>query len=311
MRKLFLLLALMVAAMANAQFMQGFRQGLQQGVRNTRQQVRQNNASALKTLRVENGFTWYMTMQNDSYGAEDQNHKTLIPLSRKYAMVIFMEVENHVGYFEVWKGDDKGVCDLAGREIIPPIHHFVTYDEDGFKSQSSSGDYKALGWYLDENGMATQTNTNKVNAPEPKPKKSYREMSIGELRAKAEQGDAKAQVVLGANYAEGNGVSQSNTEAVKWFRKSAEQGLAEAQFALGGCYLEGKGISKNETEAAKWFRKSAEQGFAAAQLYLGMCYWGGLGVVPDKAEARKWLQKAADQGNERAYGFLLGLDAAE
>ena len=34
-------------------------------------------------------------------------------------------------------------------------------------------------------------------------------------------------------YRNGQGVTQDNAEAVKWYRKAAEQGYAAAQFNLG------------------------------------------------------------------------------
>ena len=39
---------------------------------------------------------------------------------------------------------------------------------------------------------------------------------------------------LGASYYQGQGVSKSHKEAVKWYRKAADQGLCHAQFNLGG-----------------------------------------------------------------------------
>ena len=45
----------------------------------------------------------------------------------------------------------------------------------------------------------------------------------------AEQGDAKAQHLLGLMYNEGKGVPQDYKEAVKWWRVAAEQGDEYAQ----------------------------------------------------------------------------------
>ena len=38
------------------------------------------------------------------------------------------------------------------------------------------------------------------------------------LRARAEQGDAEAQVSLGVKYGNGDGVAEDNAEAARWFR---------------------------------------------------------------------------------------------
>jgi len=61
-----------------------------------------------------------------------------------------------------------------------------------------------------------------------------------EMKALAEQGDARAQYNLGFMYATGEGVPENDAEAVKWFRKAADQGLANARLIcfikpLQGC----------------------------------------------------------------------------
>jgi len=45
-----------------------------------------------------------------------------------------------------------------------------------------------------------------------------------ELRARAEQGDAGAQLSLGLMYAIGQGVPRDYAQAAAWYRKAAEQG---------------------------------------------------------------------------------------
>ena len=49
-------------------------------------------------------------------------------------------------------------------------------------------------------------------------------LSIAELKAKAEKGNADAQFKLGVCYDHGDGVAKNLVEAVKWFREAAEQG---------------------------------------------------------------------------------------
>jgi len=109
----------------------------------------------------------------------------------------------------------------------------------------------------------------------------------------ANKGDAKAQAMLGAVYAEGRGVPQDHKQAVSWFRKAAEQGDAKAQAYLGVAYYEGQGVPQDYKQAVSWYRKAADQGLAAAQLVLGEMYLVGLGVTQDYAEAHKWFNIAA------------------
>ena len=129
------------------------------------------------------------------------------------------------------------------------------------------------------------------------------------LRTLADQGDARAQWNLGVKYANGDGVTQDDAEALKWGRKAADQGNAFAQNGLGLIYLGGQGVAQNYAEAMTWFRKAADQGYASAQGNLGVMYYYGQGVPQNFIEAAKYLRLAADQGYpdaENWLGFLYG-----
>ncbi|MES2925088.1 MAG: tetratricopeptide repeat protein [Verrucomicrobiota bacterium] len=131
---------------------------------------------------------------------------------------------------------------------------------------------------------------------------------VVELVAKAQQGDAAAQLELGGIYSKGQGVTKDVAEAVKWLTQAAEQGNAEAQMKLGAMYVGGRGVLKNSTEAAKWFTMSANQGNAAAQCQLGRMHMSGAGVPKDDVEAYKWVNLAATQGDpaaKKVIAFLL------
>jgi len=120
------------------------------------------------------------------------------------------------------------------------------------------------------------------------------------LRTKAEQGDADAQLQLGAVYANGEGVPTDPIEAVKWYRKAAEQGNAYAQHLLGLSYGTGNGVPKDPIEAVKWYRKAAEQELALAQFSLGLSYANGNGVPKDLVQAHMWLKLSGVNGHDKA-----------
>ena len=120
------------------------------------------------------------------------------------------------------------------------------------------------------------------------------EDEITKLRRLAGQGEATAQLKLGDCYADGEGVSKDEVEAVKWYRMAAGQGNAEALFNLGFSYARGNGVSKDETEAVKWYKMAAERGNAIAQRDLGYCYANGEGVSKNETEAVKWYRMAAE-----------------
>ena len=84
--------------------------------------------------------------------------------------------------------------------------------------------------------------------------------TITEIRRLADQGDADAQVRLGAMYYQGQDVPQDDTEAIRWLRLAAEQGRADAQFLLGAMYARGRGVAQDDAEAVRWLRLAAEQG---------------------------------------------------
>lgn len=125
------------------------------------------------------------------------------------------------------------------------------------------------------------------------------ESSSANFRTQAEQGDPRAQTLLGVGL-----IDVNIAEAVKWFREAAEQGFPEAQFLLGNAYANGEGVPKDAAEAVKWFREAAEQGYVKAQVALGTFYLKE--TDPSKEEAVNWFQKAAEQDDANAQ-FNLGI----
>jgi len=125
-----------------------------------------------------------------------------------------------------------------------------------------------------------------------------------ETKAKAEKGDPEAQLLMGAYYIfeiDGRDVVQ----AVSWYRKAADQGNASAQVNLGAIYRgDYRRVAKDLVEAAKWYRKAAAQGDALGQFYLGSCYAKGEGVAQDMPQAVEWTRKSADQGEVMAQVAL-------
>ena len=79
-------------------------------------------------------------------------------------------------------------------------------------------------------------------------------------RARAEQGNANAQVNLGAMYYLGYGVAQDYAEAVKWNRLAASQGNLTAQSNLGAMYALGLGVAKDDVRAHMWLNLGATTG---------------------------------------------------
>jgi TPR repeat protein len=113
------------------------------------------------------------------------------------------------------------------------------------------------------------------------------------LRELADQGNARAQFKLGKLYDDGQGVAQSDAEALKWYRLSAEQGDADAEYNLAVMLDRGQGVPTNGAEALKWYMEAAEQGYAPVQNNLGLEYEDVRAVPQDYDEAVKWFRKSA------------------
>lgn len=93
-------------------------------------------------------------------------------------------------------------------------------------------------------------------------------LPIAGLHLNAQNGDAKAQSLLGMLYESGEGVTKDIAKAVSLYQKAAEQGYAEAQYNLGRCYEKGLGVESDLVEAIKMYLKAAEQGHKDAKMVL-------------------------------------------
>ncbi len=131
--------------------------------------------------------------------------------------------------------------------------------------------------------------------------------ALQSLQQRAEQGDAQACFDLAGHYINGDGLPQSDTEALRWFGRAAAQGLATAQYNVGVMYATGRGVEKSLEQAARWYRVAAEQGHAEAQFNLGTQYAFGIGVERNLDEAVVWLDRAAEQGMAQAQYNLAVL----
>ena len=116
------------------------------------------------------------------------------------------------------------------------------------------------------------------------------------LLARAEQGDARGQGLLGFMYQQGQSVPRDYEKAAHWFRKAN----ADRQASLGAMYAKGKGVPRDATKRAHWYRKAAEQGYDRGQAELGSMYQYGDGVLQGYVQAYAWYNLAAAGGYEGA-----------
>jgi TPR repeat protein len=114
---------------------------------------------------------------------------------------------------------------------------------------------------------------------------------VAALQAKAEKGDAEAQLALGNIY----GI----------YFKTCDPAISatnntNTRIVICSAYKDAK-------EAAKWYRKAAEQGNARAQFKLADLYYYGAGVKQDYSEAYFWVLLFQRYRNPRDLPMLVSL----
>ncbi len=114
----------------------------------------------------------------------------------------------------------------------------------------------------------------------------------------AKQGDVRAQTSLGLIYARGYGVAKNMPLALKWLNLAAIQRDPGAQYSLSTLYFIGDGIPQNLVESARLRKEAAIRGHVQAQADLGRMYYEGKGVEKDLRQAYYWLAVAAQLGDD-------------
>ena len=123
---------------------------------------------------------------------------------------------------------------------------------------------------------------------------------VTQIRSRAEQGDAQAQNSLAHLYEMGDGVEQSYSEALSWYRLAANQGQPAAQESLAHFYLHGHGVPADLGVATNLYRAAAEQGRASSQTVLGILR----AHEGDAADAVRWFREAIAKGDPAAHNNL-------
>ena len=140
------------------------------------------------------------------------------------------------------------------------------------------------------------------------------EATLTHLQQEAELGDVEAQFKLGKRYEKGNGVDQSDTEALSWYLKAAQQGHESAYLAAGYFYRNGRGTKANPKQAKIYYKKAAELGNLTAANNLALLYLNGALEKASATEvklAKPWLIMAASGGKPRSQLELAKLYLAQ
>jgi TPR repeat protein len=133
-----------------------------------------------------------------------------------------------------------------------------------------------------------------------------RKTAVERLQSAAERGHVKAAVTMGDALLRGNGVPESQAEAMRWYRKAADSGSPVAYIRLGDVYAS-RFMGAEAPRALDWYRKAAEADSAIAMVRLGKMFNEGRGVPQDQALAATWFSRAAAAGSGAAMVELSAL----
>ena len=99
-------------------------------------------------------------------------------------------------------------------------------------------------------------------------------------------------------------VPAAHADALATVKPLAEQGDTRAQFVLGSMYRDGRGVAQNYQEMFRWWRRAAKGDDFDAQFALGDMYSGGYGVDQDHVKAYMWFDILAARAKERFIGKI-------
>ena len=126
--------------------------------------------------------------------------------------------------------------------------------------------------------------------------------AIRVCKIEAEQGDAKAQTLLGFLYSgTSHGDFRKNyKESFRWISLAAEQDFTKAQLAMAEMYMGGEVVPENAKKAKIWYEKTAKKGNLDGINGLARLYRYGTGVRKDYEKAFELYQQAALQNHTRS-----------
>ena len=84
--------------------------------------------------------------------------------------------------------------------------------------------------------------------------------------------------------------------AIRLFRPLAEQGNAKAQSVLGVMYRRGEGVARNSLRAFMWFSRAAARGDAQARVELGEV---SQTMTPEELSQAREMAQACEASNYR------------
>ncbi|MCU6500429.1 sel1 repeat family protein [Rugamonas sp. A1-17] len=122
-----------------------------------------------------------------------------------------------------------------------------------------------------------------------------RAQSLKLFEQAARGGDVDAAYQLGEMLRVGvAGVAAVPAAAAPWYEMAARQHHARAALMLGMLYKNGDGVARDDAQAAQWLKVASDLGNPHAMFLLSYIYRDGRGVAQDSVQARHLLEEAAE-----------------
>jgi uncharacterized protein len=125
--------------------------------------------------------------------------------------------------------------------------------------------------------------------------------------AKAEAGDASAQLMYAMMISGLPQLRQTYDKALPWFLKAAQAGSPYAQYQIGTGLLQGRGCQCDTAKGDIWLEKAAQADQPDAQVTLAEHLLRDHPTPESVSGALIWLQRAAKNGNSSAKLYLAAL----
>lgn len=122
----------------------------------------------------------------------------------------------------------------------------------------------------------------------------------------AEEGDAKAQYLIGTVEFLGIGQPPDSRAGLAWYERAARGGEILAMHNLGWAYGAGQGVEQDREKAFSWYLRAARAGYAASMYEVSRAYFNGWGVASDPEQWAQWLQQSAERRHPLAMAVLGG-----
>jgi hypothetical protein len=127
---------------------------------------------------------------------------------------------------------------------------------------------------------------------------------LSRVRALAEQGSIRDEIVLAGDYFSGDGVERDPKMAAYWYEKAAGNGSPEAQNQIGYFYQAGIGVARDSKRAFHWYQLASSGGLSRAKVNLAIAYLHGSGVQKNDDMAVRLFTQAFQQGNGTAATYI-------